>query len=227
MKPDSPDYNQPVAYDADGRPLYAHPPQMPSPPPSVSYPTKAMPSELKTLHEESVRKYPQLNLSEDEFVIKAIHRHSAGLIPIIGVTIIAVVLIILGGLFFHSQEAPGAPLLSGIMMPALLAAVLVLLLAYAAIVVYQDNTLYITNESVIGETRTTLFAHEEKTVSLGDISQSSYTKNGIFQSFLQYGTIHLLVEGDKAEYNFKYAPTPKEYANLITNEIEKFKAKRG
>lgn len=229
MKPEDPNYNQPVAYDANGRPLYAHPPQqaLAVASPVVAPATQpAMPSgETKQLHEESVRKYPQLNLSENEYVITEIKRHPAGLIPIVGSTTFAVIVIILGAMFLHYQQDATAPLMSGIMMPALLMVVLISLLAYAAVVVYQDNKLYITNESVVGESRTTLFAQEEKTVGLADIVQVSFSSGTIFQSLLNYGTIHILVAGDKAEYDFRYAPHPKKHVEMITNESEKVKGR--
>lgn len=226
MKPEDPNYNQPVAYDADGRPLYAHPPQQTVQPVTVT-PIARQPaeptSEMQRLHEESVRKYPQLNLSEDEYVLAEIKRHPAGLVPVVGLAISAVIVIILSAMFFHYQQDPTAPLMSGIMMPALLMVVLICLLAYAAVVVYQDNKLYITNESVVGESRSTLFAHEEKTVSLADVVQASFSSGTILQSLLHYGTIHILVAGDNAEYDFKYAPDPKKYVEIITNQSEKTK----
>lgn len=232
MKPEDSNYNQPVAYDADGRPLYAHPPQQQAPQQAAPQPVVVMPhteieptSEEKRLHEESARKYPSLNLSEKEYVIAEIKRHPAGLIPIVGSTVVAVVVIILGAMFFHYQQDPTAPLMSGIMMPALLMVALISLLAYAAVVVYQDNKLYITNESVVGESRTTLFAQEEKTVGLADIVQVSFSSGSIFQSLLNYGTIHILVAGDKAEYDFRYAPHPKKHVEFITNQSEKVKGR--
>lgn len=229
MKPEDPNYNQPVAYDADGRPLYAHPPQQTVQPAVTVTPITRQPaeptSEMQRLHEESVRKYPQLNLSENEYVLAEIKRHPAGLVPVVGLAISAVIVIILSAMFFHYQQDPTAPLMSGIMMPALLMVVLICLLAYAAVVVYQDNKLYITNESVVGESRSTLFAHEEKTVSLADVVQASFSSGTILQSLLHYGTIHILVAGDNAEYDFKYAPDPKKYVEIITNQSEKMKGR--
>lgn len=248
MKPEEPiDYNQPVAYDTNGRPLYAHPPVeqhkaaeqlQPAPLIPPVYPDiergpkpaeDKVEDDIVTRHKESLQKYPQLNLSPGEYVIEVIHRHHAGLIPIIGIATMSVILILFGALFYHFQEevSRNAPLLSGIMLPALLIVVLVLLITYAAVIIYLDNKLFLTNESIIGESRTSLFAHEEKTVSLGDIAQASYTRSTVFQTLFQYGTIHLLVEGDKAEYNFKFAPDPKEHVALMTNEIEKFKTSKG
>ena len=74
MEPDkSPDYNQPVAYDKDGQPLYAHPPtkEPVTAPEQFTHVTRAIDplkptvsEETQRKHEESTKKYPTLNLSE-------------------------------------------------------------------------------------------------------------------------------------------------------------------
>ena len=129
----SEDLTQPVAYDADGRPLYHHPPQTGRPAPVVAQTNShvttrpeiidgenfdprlrsqyanepqvvhvareidpkpfTISDELKRKHEKSVQQYPNLNLSEGEYVILDIKRHPIGmLIPAI-VSIFLVVII--------------------------------------------------------------------------------------------------------------------------------------
>ena len=83
--PEQPQVHQPVAYDAEGRPLYAHPPTTPVQPaqqqaqPTVVHvarplePEKqVMSPERQKLHDESKQMYPMLNLSEGEFVIRSV-----------------------------------------------------------------------------------------------------------------------------------------------------------
>jgi hypothetical protein len=77
----SPETQQPVAYDTDGNPLYAAP-QMSAQPQGgaaqivhVARATEPLPVEVseetKRRHEESRKRYPWLNLSEHEYVISA------------------------------------------------------------------------------------------------------------------------------------------------------------
>jgi hypothetical protein len=118
MQPDQPDYDQPVAYDKDGNPLYAHPPkrqdaemthQVDPVEPEVS-------PETKRRHEESVSRYPSLNLSKEEYIISEVRRHPIGLV--LPITIGSVlVLAVLGVLSMYSTFVPsGNPPLSSVLM---------------------------------------------------------------------------------------------------------------
>ncbi|HEX8763353.1 MAG TPA: hypothetical protein VF733_06390, partial [Candidatus Saccharimonadales bacterium] len=79
-------YDKPVAYDAQGRPLYAHPPQQQAAPQMV-YMARPMnpespeiPAEIQRRAEESRKRYPHLNLSHGEYIISAVKRHPIGII---------------------------------------------------------------------------------------------------------------------------------------------------
>jgi hypothetical protein len=127
MNPESQttNYDQPVAYDANGNPLYAHPPKQaepvapqptpadtPAPEPALAQtavpqvvhlarplePMKPEVSpEVKQKHDRSKRLFPFLNLSEGEYIIRSVRRHPIGLIiPLsVGVLVIAFALSIL------------------------------------------------------------------------------------------------------------------------------------
>ena len=99
------DYSQPVAYDTNGRPLYAHPPtqptasQTPQQEPQLVQvvrpmdpPAHEMTPEIRQRHEESIQKYPFLNLSEGEYVIREMRRHPIGLfVPMFVGTLLLIV----------------------------------------------------------------------------------------------------------------------------------------
>ncbi len=84
------DYDQPVAYDKDGRPLYAHPPTVAAveQPQQVVHVSRAfdpvepeISAELAKRHDEAAAKYPALNLSKAEYIISEVRRHPIGLLP--------------------------------------------------------------------------------------------------------------------------------------------------
>lgn len=108
-KPSPLDYNRPVAYDADGRPLYAHPPSMQpiddNQPQvvrvvqpvdirndSISSASSKLKQKIKLKqeikqelkqelkHDRSKKKFPEIELREGEYIISAIQRHPIGLI---------------------------------------------------------------------------------------------------------------------------------------------------
>src|SRR5690348_2788475 len=88
------DYNRPVAYDANGQPLYAHPPtpapeQVAAPTPMpmqavhmvrpVELDESVISPEMQAKHDEAHRRYPGLNLGSGEYVITEVKRHPIGL----------------------------------------------------------------------------------------------------------------------------------------------------
>lgn len=255
---------KPVAYDAEGKPLYAAPPPPPPPQPAkTSHVTAApdsieghnfdpkmrtqyaneprvvhhtrplepkvneMSDELKRLCEESARKYPNLNLSEGEYVIKSITRHPIGLlIPM--VTTISAILVLLAALITYPIVAPTdvngeIQFVMPVTVILLCLIVLVGLGGYAAVWVYLRNAFYLTNESVIQEIQHSLFSRHEQTVSLGSIEDASYRQVGILQTAFNYGTIRLSTEGDETTYKFEYVDNPKKQIAILNNAIESFK----
>jgi len=231
--------DEPVAYDVNGQPLYSHP-HPPSEPVKVDTPTPvvhiARPAEpdkpiinatTKLKHDRSSQMYPNLNLSEGEFVITAVRRHPIGLLAPFA---IALLLIAVSFLILFNYESVAVSLqiygdlvTFAIILPIILFVTLVVLVTYVAFFVYTNNKFYLTNESVIQEIQTGLFSKNEQTVSLMDIEDASFTQNGIIQQFFDYGSIRLSTEGDETTYRFSYVAGPKNHIATLTNAIEAFK----
>ena len=263
----SEDLTQPVAYDADGRPLYHHPPQTGRPAPVVAQTNShvttrpeiidgenfdprlrsqyanepqvvhvareidpkpfTISDELKRKHEKSVQQYPNLNLSEGEYVILDIKRHPIGmLIPAI-VSIFLVVIIMIFVMFYPSiardSILPIMPSVTDIFGVAMLLIGLVVLGGAVALWIYLQNQFFMTNESVIQEIQESLFSRREQTVSLGSIEDASVRQSGIIQTIFDYGTIRLSTEGEETTYRFHFVANPREQIAIINNAIEDFK----
>lgn len=229
------DYDQPVAYDAEGKPLYAHPPKESKTVTQVVHmtrpvePEKAEVSpEARKRHERSQRLYPNLNLSAGEYVISAVRRHPIGLvIPIaIGVILIALALSLLINYasfaeYFMIQGEAADP--SVAVMPILLFCVLVGLGIFVVYYVYVNNKFYLTSESVVQEIQVSLFSKLEQTVSLANIEDASFVQSGILQYLFNYGSIRLSTEGDETTYRFTYVANPKAHIATLNNAVEAFK----
>lgn len=233
---------QPVAYDQQGRPLYAHPPAAPvSPadnqqPPPVVYMTR--PAEplvqhisdaAKQKHELSKQRYPSLNLSEGEYVISAVKRHPIGLFSIWAVVAIIMGMVYIGGPILIAAQSPD--LLALIKPDAVANAALFLILLAAffivggivATVIYLGNRFYLTNESVIQRIQHDLLSHKEQTISLANIEDASYRQSGLIQMLFHYGSLRLSTEGDETTYRFSFVANPKHQVDLLNNAVEAFK----
>lgn len=231
-------YDKPVAYDAQGRPLYAHPPQQQSTPQMV-YLARPMnpekpeiPAEIQRRAEESHKLYPHLNLSHGEYIISAVKRHPIGLIYIwSGILLTIGVFVGFYYLMFVNASTASTMAFAGngeqatALGAAILAiiSVLALLGGFLATYIYNNNRFYLTNESVIQEIQTSLFSKHEQTVSLSNVEDASYRQNGLIQIMLNYGSIRLSTEGDETTYRFSFVANPKKHIAVLNNAVEAFK----
>lgn len=228
---EEPDYTQPVAYDKDGRPLYAHPPvqeqQAPQKVVHVARPIEPVEPEVspeaKKRHQDAIAKHPTLNLSNGEYIISEVRRHPIGLILPLLIGGILGFLVVLGLASYSTLVPSNNPPFESIILPAVLTLILIALGTYIVAWVYLNNKFFLTNESVIQEIQTSLFAHNEQTVSLANIEDASYTQTGIFQLLLNYGSIRLSTEGDETTYRFQYVSNPKLQIAILNNAVEAFK----
>ena len=230
--PSQPDHQKPVAYDANGQPLYAAPQEQPQQPQVVHMSRAVEPvnvaisPEVKKRHDESIEKFPTLNLSEHEYVINAVRRHPAGIWFTVGVTAVAVAVVLTLLINFPFIAATMGMSLSGyglVLLMGILLIALFLIGGYVAIWVYMSNRFFLTNESVIQEIQTSIFSKKEQTVSLLNIEDASFSQHGPIQYLLNYGSIRLSTEGDETTYRFDYVSNPKRAIAVLNNAVEAFK----
>lgn len=229
------DYDKPVAYDSEGRPLYAHPPVQGD----ARAPAKAQiiharrpvepawgkytPEQIQQMHRESIEKYPQLNLSENEYVISAVYRHWIGLVSSVGVGVVVAILIVVAWIALPSIMPKGMVSIASLTLPAIALLVVVSIATYLAVWVYMNNRFFLTNESVIQEIQHSIFTKREQTVSLLNIEDTSFSQIGPIQYLFSYGSIRLSTEGDETTYRFEYVASPKDQVAKINNAVEAFK----
>ena len=272
-QPPSPTGDQPVAYDANGQPLYARPqPPMPTDPedhaaqyyskpteigshitvaphvvegenydpriraqyanePMVVHATRnpdpepfRISEETQKRSEESRKRYPHLSISDGEYVILDVSRHPIGMVmPLGAAAVVLIAFLVVMIVYPTDDEASGLPGFGLAIFIMVLVMALVLAGTFIAIWVYLQNRFFLTNESVIQEIQTSLFAKREQMVSLGSIEDASYRQTGILQTILNYGTLRLSTEGDETTYQFAYVADPRNQVSIVNNAIEAFK----
>lgn len=233
------DFTQPVAYDVQGRPLYLHPqqaaqsqPQPQQPPqPQMVYMSRPMQpeapvisDEVRQRHDDSRKKHPHLNLSDGEYILSAVKRHPIGLLRIwAAAALIMILFSAMAAMFIFSPDAIFEDASTMLGVGLVLLYIIVLLGAFAATYIYDNNRFYLTNESVIQEIQTSLFDKHEQTVSLGNIEDASYKQVNFIQTLFNYGSIRLSTEGDETTYRFDYVAAPKKHIAMLNNAVESFK----
>lgn len=240
MDKEKTDYTQPVAYDAQGRPLYAHPPTNPKPElqPSeqavANQATEPKPAEqiisdeIKQRHEASRKQYPELNLTDGEYVIFAVKRHPIALAPAFGLAAVLIGLAL--SVFFNYDLIVAMFELEGVLaspmtalLPILLFCVLVGIGMYTAYFLYSNNSFFLTNESIIKKMQFSLFSHQEQTISLGEVEDVNYSQSGILQLYLNYGSLRMSTVGEEHTYDFDFVHNPKQQSRVLNNAVEAFK----
>ena len=228
--PQGPKLDEPVAYDVNGNPLYAAPQTEQSVvhvSRSVNPVKQDVAPEIQKKHEESKKKFPHLNLSEAEYVVRYVRRHPIGMFGTVFVTVF-VVAVVASLLANYENFLSFLGVIDGVnfgtvLFLGLLLIILALIGGYIGLWVYLSNQFYLTNESVIQEIQTSLFSHREQTVSLANIEDVSYRQSGILQLLLNYGSIRLSTEGDETTYRFAYVARPREETAALNNAVEAFK----
>jgi membrane protein YdbS with pleckstrin-like domain len=237
MKPQADqDFNKPVAYDQYGQALYTHPQggSQQDSGPQVVYMTRAIDPhqqeispEIRQKHDESVSKYPELNLSDGEYVISAVTRHPIGVISIWLVVILAVIMVLAIPTVIIATDSlpfqiPDKAIMSGVIVLLLVVVVLVLA-GLVSTIVYNANRFYLTNESVMQYIQRSLFSKTNQTISLGNIEDASYRQRGILQTVLNYGSIRLSTEGEETTYRFNFVSNPERQIRMLNDAVEAFK----
>lgn len=234
------DYSQPVAYDKEGRPLYAHPPTTPPTSsdgqPQVVYMTRPAEPQAQHIseaaharHEDSRAKYPGLNLSEGEYIISAVRRHPIGLVSIWAVVIFAFVVtfgilpLLISQMFPDAVHSLNDQAKANGMLFLVTLASLYVLAGIVATVIYRGNKFFLTNESVIQNIQHHLLSQKEQTISLTNIEDASFRQNGLIETIFNYGSIRLSTEGDETTYRFSFVANPKRQVDLLNNAVEAFK----
>lgn len=243
MKPDEQpieDYNHPVAYDANGRPLYAHP-ASPVVVPAKTVVVEPVDTETKSKtavnvptkikHDASRRLYPQLSLTKGEYVVSAVRRHPVKIFTALGIATLAVALLftLLFNLdiFASSLSLSGKPIdTSVIILPVIMLIILICLGTYIYYYIYTNNKLYLTNERMIEEIQTGLFNRREQSIGLGEIEGVSSIQVGMMQELVDFGSIHFGMINDAATYKFNYIAHPNQYMTTLNNAIEAFRAEQ-
>ena len=241
------DYSKPVAYDTNGNPLYAHPPANPSlasklkaelqthavrmmrpvvldPPLSPEHSNET----IKMKHDRSKRTWPNLSLSEGEFVIRMVPRSLIGLTGHVSISLFLITLSFIA-LLNYDLIAASINVRQQIIDPQtiIFSAIVVICITalgmYIIYYIYTSNKLFLTNESVIQEIQTGLFSKKEQIVSLVNIEDVSYSQDGILQQIFNFGSIRLSTEGEETTYTFTYASSPKANIAILNNAVEAFK----
>ncbi|MGB3023875.1 MAG: PH domain-containing protein [Candidatus Saccharimonadales bacterium] len=187
-----------------------------------------IPEVVRQKHDNSVKQFPELNLSEGEYVISAVRRHNIGLIAIWSLVICVILTAIIMMSAVSSGSLYGVALISqinaqSVLMVFFMIAILGIVSGVIGSMIYRQNRFYLTNESVTQHIQAALFSRKEQTISLANIEDASFSKRGFIQNLFNFGSLRLSTQGDETTYRFSFVADPGKEVAKLNDAIEAFK----
>ncbi len=162
-----------------------------------------------------------------ERVICEIRRHPIGLFGVyivtglvLAATISIAILTPIYGSFLTGQQQ------LGVILSAVLVAVLALIMTYISVFIYQANRWIVTSDSITQVRQTGLFDKRSSQLSLANLEDVSAQQDGIMQSLLGYGNLTVETAGERSKFILAFCPNPNEYARKIIAAHEEYIANR-
>lgn len=175
--------------------------------------------EVQAKHTDSVKQFPILNLSPEEYVVISVRRSVVGLIEI-WLTALGVFAAVVIGAFLIQTTSPFAFLTTfNVPLVGLAMAVICCLGGILATWVFYANYFIVSNLRIFSRTQFSPFAHRSQVVEVEHVGDISFRQTNIFQTIFNYGSIYLSIIGDKNTYRFSFAANPAEQMDVINSVI--------
>jgi len=190
---------------------------------------KHVSAEVAAKHEESIKMFPELTLSKDEYVLTVVRRHPIGLVFIWAFILLIAALLVAAIMWYSVNSSTLAGMFLAVEAPSVSAITPLVLIFMAflalggivATIIYRDNRFYLTNESVFQFLRTGILQTKMQVINLINVEDSSHEQNGILQNLFNYGTLRLSTQGEETTYHFYYVGNPRRVVNEVNEASEK------
>jgi uncharacterized membrane protein YdbT with pleckstrin-like domain len=161
-------------------------------------------------------------LEPGEEVVTVIHRHPVGIVGIVLVglgalaAMVALLMLLLPDAFTNSDTRLSA---LGIATVLLALASLMLL---AAIFVYRQSRIMVTNKNLVQIMQKTLFNKKISRLSMSNVEDVNAEQRGILATIFNFGTLLVQTAGEKDNFSFTLCPNPNKYAEQILEAREAY-----
>ena len=184
------------------------------------------PAVIAARHQEAARRYPDVNLDSDEYVVVSIKRHSFGVFGIIISSMLS--FIIVASIWITISIMPNnlnltLAMKTNITLASLALLALSVVSAMIGHSIYKNNKFIITNERVVQWIVSGLFNQKKQTINLEAIEDISFSQTGFLQHLIGFGTVRLSTIGEESTYTFTFVPQPNKYAELLGDLVENAK----
>lgn len=184
------------------------------------------PETIARRHEDSKKRFPDVALDEDEYVVVSVRRHPFGALGILfasAMSFVIVASIWILVCFMPNKFNLNQQMKFNVSLACLAILALSVLAGIIGNSIYKNNKFYVTNERVIQKLVSGLFSHKKQTISLEAIEDISFTQTGILAHMFDFGTVRLSTVGDESTYTFTMVSRPEKQTELLGDLVENSK----
>lgn len=175
---------------------------------------------------QSAKKFPNIDLQEDEHIVLSMTRTKLGLLGIwlftaIIIILITTILIVVANNSFVVDflNMVGSESTKYLYIIVGLAYFIIIMTAIVSHIVYYDNKMFVTNKRAIQQIRTSLFSGSMNIIDLQRIEDVSFKQNGFFDTVFNVGTLRMSTVGDETTYTFELLDTPHDEVAIISKLV--------
>ena len=181
------------------------------------------PEVIAKRHAESKRRYPQVSIDDDEYVVISVKRHFIGVFGIILMGMISFILVASIWItisFMPNNLNIAQAVKNNVSLGAVAILALIVMSSYIGLIIYRRNQFIVTNERIVQKISMGLLDQRQQAINLEAIEDISYSQNGLMSNLFQYGTIRMSTVGDESTYTFTWVPQPHNYTDFLGDVVE-------
>jgi hypothetical protein len=172
----------------------------------------------KADHAISVYDYPDLDLDENEYILIDVER--TNLLPILAHTVAILGYLFFATIAFFDMTGYFGMSSQGLFsLVCLLITILLAVICYTAIWVYNRNRMIVSNQRIFNKVQQTPFSFRMQSIELEHIEDISYSQIGILASLLGYGSIRFSTVGNEHTYELTFVDNPISQINIIKKAV--------
>jgi hypothetical protein len=179
-------------------------------------------TEQKNEQSKTSKKYFELELREDEYIVTDVERHFLGRLRIWAMIVAIALFFLLVALLFWAGPVVLGNYGALVAMFFVFLALITPLFGMMVVRDYDGDWLVVTNLRLIQNVRHTVFASENQEIGLDGVEDVSFAQRNVFEKVFNYGTVRLSTIGDEHTYIFTWVDNPAQQVKLIRSAVTEY-----
>jgi len=159
-----------------------------------------------------------VNQEDDETILLFLRRHFITNVPWLASTILLLLIPPLLYLLILLASIPIPAIPSGLIIVIITFYYLILIgYAFGNFISWFYNIGIVTQKRIMDLDSSNILTHNTTTANLSEVVDVKFIQQGFFQSFFNYGDVHIQTEALRANFDFSAAPNPTQVEDIISD----------